>query len=41
LNNEAFEIGNFYSSSRKEKISTTGPPEADRGLEFEPDEEIG
>ncbi len=33
--------GNFCSSSRKAKISTTGICEIFRGLKFEPDEEIG
>jgi len=33
--------GNFYSSSRKEKISTTGIYGIFRGLKFEPDVEIG
>ena len=32
---------NFCSSSRKAIILTTGSPEADRGLKFEPDTEIG
>ena len=33
--------GNFYSSSRKVKISTTGIYLIFRELEFEPDAEIG
>jgi hypothetical protein len=33
--------GNFCSSSRKAKISTTGIYRIFRGLKFEPDEEIG
>ena len=33
--------GNFCSSSKKAKISTTGIYEIFRGLEFEPDDEIG
>jgi len=33
--------GNFCSSSRKAKISTTGIYRIFRGLKFEPDAEIG
>jgi len=33
--------GNFYSSSRRAKISTTGIYGIFRGLKFEPDSEIG
>ena len=33
--------GNFCSSSRKAKISTTGIYKIFRGLKFEPDTEIG
>jgi hypothetical protein len=33
--------GNFYSSSRKAKISTAGIYGIFRGLKFEPDAEIG